>query len=272
MKLIYLTISIFLLAITGTAFSQKKYTDEEIKIITDSILREANVLYNYEETAWLATDAAMIDEDIRKDFSSYLIYQSGDTMRALILNEFENCILQVDYRMDDFSKVLSQSKKKRKLTENEQHLLDIKNTMIGHLNGKRTALSCPSGYNLNSVLIPKGKKYYLYILTGTSRRNIIPLGNDYLFIGNKKGRIVKQYKFHSKLIAQATQYGDNKVVEIIHSHLKDSPFITATDICTFRLYGSLYGIDKMGVYSTALHGNFYYTLSDNKLVFEARSK
>ncbi|OPZ96093.1 MAG: hypothetical protein BWY72_01825 [Bacteroidetes bacterium ADurb.Bin416] len=48
-----------------------------------------------------------------------------------------------------------------------------------------------------------------------------------------------------------TPNGD-KVTDITHSHLNSTPYITATDICTFRLYGPLCGLEPWGDLSFAV--------------------
>ena len=51
----------------------------------------------------------------------------------------------------------------------------------------------------------------------------------------------------------------------VHSHLKYEPFISATDICTFRLYYNKTGSTKFAVYSTALSMYFIYELATNTI-------
>ncbi len=44
----------------------------------------------------------------------------------------------------------------------------------------------------------------------------------------------------------------SELTMVTHSHLKTNPFITATDICTFKLYAPLTKLEEFSVYSPAL--------------------
>jgi hypothetical protein len=263
-----MTILFLFLLNSITLFAQSK---AEINQKTNEILAEANRLYRYEQTAWLGTDQAMIMENIRPDFEGYLVYESGDSIKILILNAAQQCILEIAYT-DDFTKAAFQSDKKRDLSTREKELMKIKNTIISQIGKKKYEVGCPQGYNLNAVLIPDGKLYKLYVVTGTSRENVIPFGNDYLFTANIKGKITDFKKFHSRLIPAPTKYGDTKILSLSHSHLRSTPYITATDICTFRLYAPLYGLESFSVYSPALSATFTYTLETNKIDIAFRNK
>lgn len=57
----------------------------------------------------------------------------------------------------------------------------------------------------------------------------------------------------------------HKVVEATHSHLRTTPYITATDICTFRLYAQYTELQKFSVYSPAIKKTMTYILETNKI-------
>ena len=101
---------------------------------------------------------------------------------------------------------------------------------------------------------------------GTTENGIIPFGSDYLFKTNSDGKISEWKKFHSRMIpAYAKGPNGEKVISAIHSHLKSTPYITATDICTFRLYGELCGMKEFMVLSTALGVYFKYDIDKNEI-------
>lgn len=96
--------------------------------------------------------------------------------------------------------------------------------------------------------------------------NIIPLGNDYLFIADKQGKIKSLKKFHSRLIPQQVSVNDSaRPVSLMHSHLIAEPYISAKDICTFMLYGGYYGINEFAVFSTAFSVIFTYHLDSHSI-------
>ena len=98
-----------------------------------------------------------------------------------------------------------------------------------------------------------------------SKGRAIPFGNDYLFIANKEGEIQSWKKFHSRLIPVEATEQMPMIAFPVHSHLKYEPFISATDICTFRLYYNKTGSTKFAVYSTALSMYFIYELATNTI-------
>ena len=56
-----------------------------------------------------------------------------------------------------------------------------------------------------------------------------------------------------------------KVAAIYHSHLKDNPYITPTDICNFLLYRG--ELEQVYILSTALDGYIIYNANGNSAVF-----
>jgi len=80
------TIKILLVTLffSALAFGQKSVSEVELRQKTDSILNEANTLYRYESAAWVTTDLAMAESNIKDDFGGYLVYVSGDTVKTIV--------------------------------------------------------------------------------------------------------------------------------------------------------------------------------------------
>jgi hypothetical protein len=263
MKRLSIFILLFGLSILGRA--QNGLTKQQIKEKADSILAEGNLLFQFEKAAWISIDLAMEKKDIKNKISGYLVYQKNDTIKTVILNKDNQCVYELSFSNElrqPIKEVLSQ----RELNDNENKLLVIKNKILKQIAEKKYEVGCPSGFSLNIQLIPFASGYKLYILTGTSQSQVIPFGNDYLFWTDSNGEILSMKKFHSRLIPTMTK-GPNgeKVTESVHSHLKTEPFISATDICTFKLYSSLYGQKEFKVYSPELSIYFTYSASDNNI-------
>jgi len=245
--------------------AQETLSKEEIKQKTDSILVEGNLLYQYEKAAWVSTDQALALKDIKKKFGGYLIYQSGDSIKAIILEKSQDsCIYEMTY-LKDFSIPCKENLISRGLNDLEKKLQSIKKKLFKEVFTSKYQISCPEGYNLNMELIPYELGYKLYIIAGTSKSEVIPFGNDYIFFADKNGEITSWRKFHSRLISMMTKYNGETVRSISHSHLRVEPFISATDICTFKLYGSLYGLKQFEVYSPALSTSFTYDIVKNTI-------
>ncbi len=259
---------VFLLLFVFTAFivnAQVTLSKEEIKQKTDSIVVEGNLLYQYEKVAWVSTDQALELKDIKTKFGGYLIYQSGDSIKAIILDKGQdNCIYEMTY-LKDFSIPNKENLISRELNEIEKKLQSIKKKLLEEIFTSKYQISCPEGYNLNIELIPYQLGYKLYIIAGTSKSDVIPFGNDYIFFADKNGEITSWRKFHSRLISTTTKFNGETVRGITHSHLRTEPFISATDICTFKLYGSLSGLKQFKVYSPVLSIYFTYDIDKNTI-------
>lgn len=214
----------------------------------DSILVEGNLLFSYEIATWMSTDLAMAHPEVKEKFGSYLTYQTGDSIRVIILgNNLEKCMAEYTFASDYYTPDNS-SVKERALTTYEKKLIYVRERILNNLTKEEYQIRIPDGFNLNFVLLPDGKKYKMYILTGTSQHDVIPFGNDYLFMTDEDGNIEKWRKFHTRLIPLPTKHEGEPVREIIHSHTSSNPLISATDICTFMLYGPLGGLKQFSVY------------------------
>lgn len=256
------------ISIPFLAYGQVNLSKEEIKQKTDSILAEGNLLYRYERVAWVSNDHALEISLIRKKFGGYLVYQSGDSIKAIILEKGQNnCIYEMTY-FQNYSVPMREVFATRKLNDLEEKLQSIKIKITNQVFTPAYKVTCAEGYNLNIDLIPVESGYKLYILTGTSKPEVIPMGNDYVFFTDKNGEITSWRKFHSRLIPAMTKIDGEKVRGLTHSHLRTEPFISATDICTFKLYGGMYGLKQFKVLSTALSKYFTYDSEKNTIETE----
>ncbi len=270
MKYIFLTLA---LAASSITFGQElKLSDEELRIKLDSVVAEGNLLYKYERSAWVSTDLANADKNVKDNFGGYLTYQTKGGFKTIILDkDRKTCIAEYVYT-DNFEAPDLTSAQKRNLNSTEKKLIGVRHKLITNAIDSEYGLGAPEGYSLNFVLIPANKEYKLYVLTGTTLSDIIPFGNDYLFYADKKGKITGWQKFHSILIpTQTTAFNGKKVTSTGHSHLPTTPLITATDICTFMLYAPMYGHEEFDVYSPALKTSFKYNLKTNRITIDKRN-
>ena len=259
-----ITLILFLFAAMSVN-GQTILSEIQIREKTNSILNEANLIYKYEKAAWVSTDLALENKKTKKNMVGYLVYQQRDTTKSIIINQTGQCILETAF-INGSANPIEENFNIRNLDENEIHLLLIRDSIIKDIDNKKINISCPDGFNLNFVLIPANSGYKLYILTGTSQSGIIPFGNDYLVISDDKGQIIYWKKFHSRLIDTPIKAPNGEeVIEFVHSHLKTEPFISATDICTFKLYAPFYQKLAFSVYSPALSKSFKYLLLDDKI-------
>ncbi len=233
----------------------------------DSIIQEADLLYSYEKSVWSSSDLLMANSKLTKKYGGYVVYHSNDTVFVTFVHKNQKQkIAKYSYISSDLNNPFLVQIETSTLTNLEQELLEIKNKIINQLLGTEYEVSIPQGYSPNLVLIKEKDEFKLYILMGTTESGIIPFGNDYLFITDQQGNITNWKRFHSRIIPVESR-GSNgeKVVSAIHSHLKATPYITATDICTFRLYGELCDMKEFMVLCTATGKYYKYNIDTNKI-------
>lgn len=256
-------IILVLLSLTYSAFSQ----DMSFQIKMDSIVAEGDLLYRYEKSVWNSTDILMKNKKLFKNHGGYIAYNSGDSVFVTYLDKDQTgSIAKYTYVVPLLTMPTNTVTGYSPLTELERELFSIKVKIIDQLSDAKYDIRIPGSFNPNFVLIKGDKDFRLYMLMGTNESGLIPFGNDYLFMADKSGIITGWKKFHTRMIPTFSKTPDGQaVVSVIHSHLEMTPYITATDICTFRLYGPSCGLEEFMVLSQAT-GNYYkYSSKTNKI-------
>ncbi len=247
--------------------SPAKAQEEPVKAILDSILNEAGLMYAYEKAVWHSTDLLMTDRKIKEVYGGYVVRHSADSVFVSYVSKNKvDCIAYYVFTMADLVNPCIVSKDVKPLQETEKGLFDIKQKMISQMLDSKYNISIPDGFSPNFVFFKEDSIFKLYMIMGTSESGVIPFGNDYVFWGDAEGNITDWKKFHSRMVpAYSKGPHDEQVRSVIHSHLKTTPYITATDICTFRLYGELCGLDEFSVYCTATGKYYKYLLKTNTI-------
>ncbi|SIR02996.1 hypothetical protein [Chryseobacterium indoltheticum] len=244
-----------------------KYTDAEIKKKLDSIKAEGNLLFSLENSSWHSTDLARENKKINGNFGGYLTYKNNDTVKTVILHKDRNLVIAEYSFTNNSKKPIKENLYQRNLNSNENNLKNIRSKVIAQLSDPKYEVGVPNGFNLNIITIPFEESYKNYVITGSSEANVIPFGNDYLFITDKEGNIISNKKFHSRLIPTMTSMPEGGIVTMsTHSHLKTNPFISATDICTFKLYAPFTKLEEFSVYSPSLDGYMIYNYKKDSLI------
>jgi len=257
----------FILISSVYVAQEVQFTDSQILQKLDSIKAEGNLLYSLENSSWHSTDLARENKRIGAKYGSYITYKSNDTIKTAILNKDKSMVIAEYSFKNDGKNQVKEKFSERNLNSSEIALKNIREKVITQFSDPKYEVGVPEGFNLNIIIIPFGENYKTYLIAGTSESNIIPFGNDYLFITDQKGNIISHKKFHSRLIPTMTSMPEGRTVTMSsHSHLRTSPFISATDICTFRLYAPFTKLDEFSVYSPALGGYMIYNHKKDRLI------
>jgi hypothetical protein len=240
------------------------------KIILDSIIKEANLLYNYEKVVWNATDLAFKNKNLKTQMGAYVVHHSMDTLFVVFADKtFKKQLIKYTFLNNNLRVPITSDLEVKPLTKKATKLCEAKTKILKNINSNAESygFNFQEGFNPNLVMIPALDGYRFYIIIGTTKQDVIPFGNDYLFKTDHKGTILSWQKFHKTLIAtQAKGPKDKVILSTIHSHLKMTPYISATDICTFRLYGyDLFGMEEFMVSSTAFDKVFKYNARLNEI-------
>lgn len=260
-------LAIVLLFATTIVFGQElNISDKEIQVKLDSIKAEGNLLYSLENASWNSTDIIRENNNLRDITGAYLTYKDKESTKTVFLNREGNKVL-AEYTFNENSKKPSKKiETERDLLPQENQLKKVRENIISQLSDPKYEVGAPEGFSLNLVTIPFGEKFKTYIITGAQETGVIPFGNDYLFVSDKDGKIIEHKKFHSRLIPTYTSLTNSgEVTMSTHSHLRTNPFISATDICTFKLYAPFTKLEAFSVYSPALKTYFEYNYKKDTL-------
>ena len=244
-----------------------QFSQDELKLKCDSILQESNTLYKHEKAAWVFTDMFLAKPEIKNAFFKYLTYQQEDSIKCIVINKKMQSIYEVIFTDDNNPQI--ERFLWRDLTEQEAKLIDIRAKALKEISANQY-VAVYKDYPPNFILLPFESGYKLYAICGTNKPKTFPFGNDYLFILNQDGEIQSKKQFHSRLISFQNDPA-NSITKIVHSHLQQEPFISATDICTFRLYREGSNISQMEILSTAFSIYFIYDAETNTITTKALS-
>ena len=263
---VYLLLTVLLFS-KNVHSQNEKFSIDQIQTKLDSIKAEGNLLYSFENAAWNSTDLASQNSYLKKNFGTYLTYKTNDTIKTVILDlDHKEVIVEYNF-INSEKKPCKEIFIPRDLNQTEQELYALRFNLYQQLDDEKYEVRIPDGYNLNFITIPFNDKYKTYVITGASEWGVIPFGNDYLFITDNKGQILESKKFHVSFIPQQTSLSEGKkIVRAMHSHLKTNPFISATDICTFKLYAPYSDIDEFAVYSPEFKASFIYNYKNDTLI------
>ena len=234
MKKLFPLLTLFILAQTATA---QKNT---LRQVADSIKAEGEMLYRSEWASGHGTQIFTSGFGAKKLLSGgYFSYESKTEITTIFFSKNENPVVLATVKFDH---VLDSSKYKidtttRKFTEFEKDFYTIR-LKAAQAVSTDTLFKFYQHTSLNLVPVIKNGAKRVYVITAQTAPDEVLLGNDYLINFDNDNNIIKKVKLHNNLIALATG-GKDPIKASSHQHLGEtSPFITATDVCAFKLWKS----------------------------------
>ncbi len=225
-------ITIVLTLTLGMVYGQDKKERE--------LIAEGNKLYRSEMASWYGADI-FLGRFASKTANSagYFSYINGDRTNCIFFSKGETPMALATISFDSTYSVNTAlvDSVERNLTTLEIELYSIRRIALSEIRSD-TLFKTYKNTNLNIIPISDENGKRVYIITGPKSNGQVIFGNDYLIMYDKNGKLESKSKLHKGLIP--IDYGaiDGKVVlASIHTHLPGySDYITATDICTLRLY------------------------------------
>ena len=244
--------------------------EERLMQINDSIVYEGEALYTADIMSWWLTDYFFSRQHDAKEIGGSLVHAMNDSIcSALFVNkEMDKCIFE--FRMNLASGEVYVIDSVRPITEKESDKLadrqaKIEKVLEQYADSMRWLSPEEGSFNWDLLYINDQAR--LYVLQGVTKQGIIPFGNDYSFDFNENNEITKFRRHHKTFLPLALTMDDGtEVAEIVHTHLRDNPYITATDICNFLLYGIPAGIKSFSVLSTYYKCYFKFSFSDGNKI------
>src|SRR5690554_4208467 len=98
----------YLLLITTLFFSLNLFSQEEnIQVKLDSILTEADLMYQYEKSVWNSTDILLSNRKLKKNLGGYIAHHSNDTITITYLDKNQTeSIARYSYKFNEFKEPL----------------------------------------------------------------------------------------------------------------------------------------------------------------------
>lgn len=248
----------------------KRPSAEKIQYILDSICIEGKNLYHAERANWIATDTVVAHFGMDAVGGS-VRWQPADSIWCITFFDATQQYTLMEMRYNCRNEEYGFTYTQRFLTDAEKNVMKLHNRMFENaINNYRDSIHIanPEFGNPNFDFIRiNNKTIRMYILQGTNKPNLIPFGLDYSFDFDYNGNVKVFRRYHQSLIPIPTVSEEGeKVGTPFHSHLKNNPYITPTDICNFLLYRNP-EMKQMYILSTALDGYIIYQAENNSAVF-----
>jgi len=293
--IVFVFLDLFFLLL-NPLFAQRKLEKEK-----NEIFGEGMALYTIILANWTSNDLYYENEFPTSGVSGYLSYKDKDSVKTIFWREIDTA--SAEYKAKTFKEVADTgasakqnpnklsdlrmitktfryekmivSKKNVKIeeeerepTEYEKMLMSFRRASYDEIRKDTAFYKEYQGTALKAVPMDMGKKIKVYIYSGSTSDDFVPLGGDYYIIyGKKEKELLERKKLHDRIILISSHYkgkASDASKSTFHNHKGDSPeLITPTDIAILLLYKSTIDWDEHHVVSEKYTSIF--TLVDRKL-------
>lgn len=256
--------SLILLTIFVSVFSQNKET-RTFQQISDSILREAHVIYRYDHA--FSQTMTQIEQNrlIRKSAGEILVYPKGDRLFSIVFDSKDKQQVIAEFNHDSETDTAAFVVKQRPATEEELNFYEMKHKVMDDVKAGYNVPFPKSPEYMTPVFFPfteryNGKIYHLYklyLITETNQPFTVPFGQDFMFIANNKGKVIYHLQFNSYMPTKITPEAiEMETIEI--EYPEREPVLTPTDIVSFNKFATQHGLIFLKMHSTTYNVFFNY--------------
>ena len=243
----------------------------EVSPILDSIVEEGYQLYYSERANWIATDL-VFERYGMDELGRSITYQADNNLWTVCFFDKNNekCLLECRFDIKSGNTVTLDSIRPISTFEKEQ--LQRKETMLNEAISKYGSelKFAPETFGNPNIDFVRMNDHLtrVYFLQGTIRHDVIPFGNDYSIDFDENLKPIAFRRYHRSLIDSPTKNDKGEEAKFLfHTHLKDNPFITPTDICNFLLYRPK-NMDGFMVASEAYNCMFMFSVNQHRIVVQ----
>ncbi|TWV93326.1 hypothetical protein [Chitinophaga pinensis] len=210
--------------------------------LTEIAIEGAN-LFSSEMASWYGTDLALQKyPKLQEELGGYFSYTKGDAAICAFYSKEEQpaviCTVSfdADYRLD--KAIIAADR--RAFTPEEQILYGMR-VVAQQAIKTDTLFKHYRNTNLNIIPLVRNNVRKVYVLTGPNVSGVVIFGNDYLLTFDEHNKLTGTKKLHKDIMVLKYSKVEDSATTM-HTHLPETgPFITATDICTLRLYEKFAG-------------------------------
>lgn len=234
MKKIFRYVLTFFFVINSIYSSAQKPMDMNfLNSKLDSIVLESKNIYNLLKSKIVAEKIA--EEQYQLDYNWILEVKDTDSIHIKFIDSQKAVIAKMTF-YEDFENPIVTNNTKDKLSNFEDSLFRVKYTFLSKMNPSEFGIESHDSEKVITIIFPYMNKYKLYRILSTEKKNVIPFGNDFLFILNSDGNVLSWNNFHKTYVPMKTVHHGYKVGHIIPKYYDNETFILATDIALFRLF------------------------------------
>lgn len=206
----------------------------------DEIVKEGTILYKTEMASWYGTDIFLEKFSAKRaSTGGYFSYVEDDRSICLFFSSESKPKVLASFSFDSTYNIQTAvvNSQEREFSAKEYDLFVIRQIALSEVKID-TLFKHYRDMNLNLIPLNDEKGKRVYILTGPQKQGVVVFGNDYLLTFDGQNKLTEKKRLHKNINSiESNLQGKNQAVATIHSHVAETgDLITATDICTLKLY------------------------------------